>query len=142
MDESEVKGFLASKMNIQIATIDKNGDPTIQPVWYYYDPAAGKIYVTTDRRTQKVQNARRKDTAYFSVDEDAHPYRCVKGKAKIKVSEDVGRNLPAVEKIAEKYLGTIEHEFAKRMLAEVKSGESVVLEMTPAYYSVWTFGKQ
>ena len=32
MNEQEVINFLQSKLNLQLATIDENGDPNIQPV--------------------------------------------------------------------------------------------------------------
>jgi hypothetical protein len=35
--EIEVTNFLESKLNIQIATIDEEGYPIIQPVWFMYD---------------------------------------------------------------------------------------------------------
>lgn len=142
MSESEVKEFLTSKVNVQIATVDNNGDPSIQPVWYYYDQNAGKIYINTAKASQKVRNIRRKDTVYFNIDEDVFPYRCVKGKAKASVLEDAKRNLPIAERIMEKYLGSIDEPAARQILDTVKSGYSVLVEMTPVYYSTWDFGKQ
>jgi len=37
MSKEEVDKFLESKLNLQIGTIDEEGDPNIQPVWFYYD---------------------------------------------------------------------------------------------------------
>jgi nitroimidazol reductase NimA-like FMN-containing flavoprotein (pyridoxamine 5'-phosphate oxidase superfamily) len=142
MSESEVKEFLTSKVNVQIATVDSKGDPSIQPVWYYYDQNAGKFYINTAKASQKVRNIRRRDTVYFSIDEDVFPYRCVKGKAKANVLEDAKGNLPIAERIMEKYLGSIDEPVAKQILDTVKSGDSVLVEMTPSYYSAWDFGKQ
>jgi len=34
--ETEVISFLASKLNIQIATIEEEGYPMIQPIWFIY----------------------------------------------------------------------------------------------------------
>jgi nitroimidazol reductase NimA-like FMN-containing flavoprotein (pyridoxamine 5'-phosphate oxidase superfamily) len=129
-------------MNIQIATVDGNGDPNIQPVWYYHDQGADKLYVITDKGSQKVKNIRRKNTVYFNVDEDAHPYRCVKGKAMARISEKISGNIPVAEKVMVKYVGSTDHPIAVRAIELVKKGESVILEITPAYYSTLTFGKQ
>lgn len=142
MDESEVKEFLTGKGNIQIATVDRNGDPCIQPVWYYHDQAADKLYVITDKHSQKVKNIGRKNTIYFNVDEDAHPYRCVKGKGSARISEDIKWNVPVAEKVMVKYVGNTDQPVAVRILEMVKKGDSIVLEITPAFYSTWTFGKQ
>ena len=37
MTKQEAERFLESKLNLQIATIDEQGEPNIQPVWFYYD---------------------------------------------------------------------------------------------------------
>lgn len=141
MEENAVKEFLGSKMNLQIATIDNDGDPVIQPVWYFYDQNADRIYINTSRESQKVRNIGRKDIVYFSVDEDASPYRCVKGKARASVSKDSNRNLSIVEKMVEKYLGDLDHPYSKQMLDQLKRGDSLVIELTPTYYSAWDFGQ-
>jgi hypothetical protein len=33
--ETEIEKFLESRLNIQPATIDENGYPNIQPMWFY-----------------------------------------------------------------------------------------------------------
>jgi len=67
--ESEVNNFLLqSKLNIQIATIDEEGYPMIQPTWFLYDNESGKIYTGTQKMTRKVQNIQRNpDKVYFSI---------------------------------------------------------------------------
>ena len=142
MTEDDVKSFLSSsQINIQIGTVDSKGDQSIQPVWYYYDQDKDRLYVNTGKDSQKVRNIRLKNKVYFSVDEDTFPYRCVKGKATATVSEDVGRNLPVAEKIMIKYLGSTVHPTAAQILESVRSGQSVIIEMAPLYYSTWDFGK-
>lgn len=141
MKENEVKEFLGSKINLQIATVDSNGDPIIQPVWYYYEQDADRLYINTSRMSQKVRNIGRRDIVYFSVDEDVFPYRCVKGKARARVSEDANRNVSIVERLVLKYLGDIDHPFSKQMLDQLKRGDSLVIEMMPSYYSAWDFGQ-
>jgi len=41
-----------------------------------------------------------------------------------------------------KYLGGLQHPMAIMLLEEVKNGNSVMLEITPDYYSTWDNGKQ
>lgn len=142
MSEQKVREFLSSKINLQIATIDKNGGPIIQPVWYYYDHDNDKIYVITSKISQKVTNIRRNNLVYFNLDEDAFPMRCVKGKAKANVSEDPKFNVSVVRKMALKYLGNIENPTAKQMLDAAGSSDSALIELTPLYYSAWDFTKQ
>jgi hypothetical protein len=45
--EKEVNNFLESKLNIQIATIDEERYPLIQPTWFLHDNKESKIYTAT-----------------------------------------------------------------------------------------------
>jgi glyceraldehyde-3-phosphate dehydrogenase/erythrose-4-phosphate dehydrogenase len=67
--------------------------------------------------------------------------RGVKGRAVAKISEDIQRNLLIVEKISIKYLGTIEHPFAKMIMENTKNGIQVVIELTPKFFSSWGLSK-
>ncbi len=139
MSEDEVINFLENKTNLHLATVDEKGEADIQPVWFYHDKEHEKIYLHTSKELKKVRTIRRKPNIYFAVDEDDFPYRCVKGKGTIAISEDPKTNLPIVEKICIKYLGSLDHEFSKMLLDEARKGTSVVLELTPKFYSTWDF---
>ena len=74
VSETEVNNFLESKLNIQIATIDEEGYPIIQPVWFVYDKESDKIYAGTSKMTKKVHNIKRNpDKIYFCIDEENYP---------------------------------------------------------------------
>jgi general stress protein 26 len=140
--ESEVNNFLQSKLNIQIATIDEEGYPMIQPTWFLYDNDSGKIYTGSAKMTRKVQNIQRNpNKIYFSIDEENYPYKGVKGRAIARISEDIHKNLPIIEKINLKYLGTLEHPLAKRLIENTRNGIEVVIEITPKFFSAWDFSK-
>ena len=142
--ETDVKNILASKLNMQIATIDEEGYPMIQPIWFLYDDnkESGRIYTATQKMTKKFHNIRRNpDKIYFSIDDDNYPYKGVKGRAVAKISEDIQKNLPIVEKINIKYLSTIEHPLANMIMENTKNGIQVVIELTPKFFSAWDFGK-
>ena len=140
--EAEVNELLESKLNIQIATIDQEGYPTIQPLWFLYDKDSGKIYTATQKMTKKVQNIRRNpDKIYFSVDDENYPYKGVKGKAVARISEDIQENISVVRKINTKYLGTLEHPLAKMIIENTTKGIEVVIEIIPKFFSAWDFSK-
>jgi general stress protein 26 len=141
--ETEVQEFLEnSKLNIQLATVDMDGYPNIQPVWFYYDKESGKIYTGTQKTTKKVQNIQRSpDKIYFSIDTESFPYKGVKGRAGAKISGDISHNLRIIEKINLKYLGTLEHPLAKMLMENTRNGTEIVIELTPTYFSAWDFGK-
>jgi general stress protein 26 len=140
--ETEVNNFLESRLNMQIATIDEEEYPMIQPTWFLYDNKESKIYTATQKMAKKVQNIRRNpDKIYFSIDDENHPYKGVKGRAVGTISEDIQKNLPIVEKINIKYLGTLEHPLAKMIIENTRNGTEVVIEITPKFFSAWDFGK-
>ncbi|HET6588630.1 MAG TPA: pyridoxamine 5'-phosphate oxidase family protein [Candidatus Nitrosocosmicus sp.] len=56
----EVNKFLENKLNLQLATIDSKGDPNIQPVWFYYDKSAEKLWINTSKSARKTQNIKKK----------------------------------------------------------------------------------
>ena len=140
--ESEVSNFLQRKLNVQIASIDEEGYPIIHPTWFLYDNNSGKLYTGTAKMTRKVQTIQRNpDKIYFSIDDENFPYQGVKGRATARISEDIQKNLSIVEKINLKYLGTLEHPLAKRLMENTKNGVEVVIEIEPKFFSAWDFGK-
>ena len=131
--ETEVINFLQqSKLNIQIATIDEEGYPMIQPVWFVYDKESNdKIYTGTSKMTKKVQNIKRNpNKIYFCIDEENYPYKGVKGRGVARISEDIQKNLSIIEKINMKYLGTLEQLLAKMLMENTRNGTEVVIEIT------------
>jgi len=141
--ETEIEKFLeSSRLNIQLATVDENGYPNIQPTWFYYDRESGKLYVATQKTTRKVQNIRRNpDKIYFSIDDENFPYKGVKGRGEASISENIQKNVTIVEKIFLKYLGTLDQPLAKTMIETVRNGTEVVIEITPKFFSAWDYGK-
>ncbi|MGI0037046.1 MAG: pyridoxamine 5'-phosphate oxidase family protein, partial [Nitrososphaera sp.] len=113
--EEEVKKFLESKLNMQLATLDPDGNPVIQPVWFYHDNKLGKLYTGTQKEARKVRNLQENpDKVYFSIDDESYPYKGVKGRGEARIIKDIQRNVGIVEKINLKYLGTQDHPLAKR----------------------------
>jgi hypothetical protein len=79
---------------------------------------------------------------YYCVDDHNLPYKGVRGKGKVKIHEDINHNIPIAEKIMVRYLGSLEHQMAKALMSSVKNGDSVILEVSPSYYSTWDYSKR
>ncbi|VFJ13979.1 pyridoxamine 5'-phosphate oxidase family protein [Candidatus Nitrosocosmicus franklandus] len=141
MMQKEVETFLESKLNLQLATVDEQGDPNIQPVWFYYDRENEKLWINTSKSAKKTQNIRKRPTIYFSIDDENPPVRGVKGKGIATIIEDLNIVVPSGEKISLKYLGTLDHPIAKMISEESKKGEVVIVEISPKFYSTWDYGK-
>ena len=134
--EDQVIDFLTkSKLNLLLGTIDDKGEPNVHPVWYLYIDK--KLYIETSKTAKKVQNIQSKNTVYFCVDDEKMPYKGVRGKGSVRISEDIQANIPIAEKIMLKYTGSLDNEVAKFLMDGVKSGFSVLLEITPKYYATW-----
>ena len=122
-------------MLFRSGTVDKNGDPFIHPVWFLYENE--KLYVETSKTSKKVQNIHHKNKVYFCIDDENLPYIGVRGKALVKISTDVGDNIPIDERIMIKYTGDLKNKVAKMLMDGVKDDQSAILEISPIYYSTW-----
>jgi hypothetical protein len=49
--------------------------------------------------------------------------------------------VPLTEKIVAKYLGDLNTPMAKRMMDGVKKDTTVLVEITPLYFSAWDYTK-
>jgi len=141
MNREEAETFLESKLNLQIATIDEQGEPNIQPVWFYYDKNTEKLIITTSKSAKKTRNLRNKPSVYFSIDDENLPYKGVKGKGIVTIVEDPDRVVTQADRISMKYLGTLDHPIAKMITDSSKKGEVVVIEISPKFFSTWDYGK-
>lgn len=141
--EQETKDFLTTKvLNIHLGTVDEKGHANVHPAWYYYDPSKEKIYIETGKQSKKIDNLTKNEMIYFCIDDPTPPYKGVRGKASVKVSEDVNFNIPTAQKIHLRYLGTLEHPISHQLMEAIRKGDSVVLEIDPKYYSTWDYSKQ
>ena len=141
LTRSEIDDFLHnSKLNVRLGTVDKNGDPMIHPVWFYY--MNDKIYIETGKDSQKANNIRQKNIVYFSVDEERMPYKGVRGKGTAKIIEGAENVPPITEKIMIKYMGSLDNPIAKKLMVAAKAGFSVAIEITPKYYSTWDYSRR
>ena len=143
LSEQEIKAFLTSKvLNVHLGTVDKIGDSNIHPAWYYYDSSKNKMYVETSKQAKKTYNLRRNENIYFCIDDPNPPYKGVRGKGRVRINEDIDFNIPIAEKIMIRYLGNLEPPMAQALLDAQSKGQSVVLEISPKYYSTWDYSKQ
>ncbi len=141
MTGEEAEEFLESKLNLQLATIDGQGNPNIQPVWFYYDKNGEKLWINTSKSAKKTQNIRKRPTIYFSIDDENPPVRGVKGKGTATIIEDSKQVGPLADKISLKYLGTLDHPIAKMISEDTRKGEVVLVEISPKFFSTWDYGK-
>jgi uncharacterized pyridoxamine 5'-phosphate oxidase family protein len=140
MTEEDVKNFLTNnngRLLIHMGTIDEKGEPNVFPTGYYFDRDSEKIYITTPKKSKKISNLRLKSIIAYCIDDPNPPYKGVRGKAKVKISEDINHNMAIAKKLLMSSLGNVENPRSKWQLSETERGEQVILELTPSYYSTW-----
>ena len=142
MSENEARDFLVnSHKNVHISSLDEKGEPNIHPTWYYFDNNNDKLYIESGRESKKTRNLRRNNIIYYCIDDDNIPYKGVRGKGTVRISEDVDYNLVIVESIVVKYLGSIEHRMSKTIIGSIRNKEAIIIQITPKFYSTWDHGK-
>jgi general stress protein 26 len=143
LSEQELKDFLTTKvLNMHLGTVDENGHAIIHPVGYYYDHSSYRFYILTGKESKKTNNIRKNQIVYYCVDDPDPPYKGVRGKGTAKILENVNFNTGIYEKIMVRYWGSLEHPMALAHRDELKTGEAIILEITPGYFSTWDYSKQ
>jgi len=103
----DARSFLAEGQRIgNLATVRKNGNPWLQPLWYSL--RENRIIIVPTARSLTTRNLRRTGRAALSVNDEALPYRfatleCV---ANVQDSEDLVRDYLA--ELVAKYRPTID----------------------------------
>jgi hypothetical protein len=93
------------------------------------------------KESKKTQNVRRNNIIYYCIDDDNIPYKGVRGKGIVRIAEDVDYNLPIVERIVVKYLGSTEHPVSDIIINSIRNKDAIILEITPKFYAPWDHGK-
>lgn len=141
MSENEARRFLTqSKSTLLLGTTNADRSPMIHPVWYYFDSAKTKIYFYTEPALKKARNLKQRSQVYFDVDNDKWPYKGVKGKGKARIITEKKRAISLGSKILAKYVKKGQ-PMAKSALEKIRNGGYVVIEITPAYFTSWDYGK-
>ena len=121
---------------LRLGVIDeRDGLPIVHPVWFYYENEM--FFIATDTDGVKARSLRKNPAAYFVVDVAEGPPRGVRGKGVARISDDRAYAKEVTIKCAEKYLGTLESETAKKIIE--MSRNSSVIEIIPKYIATWKF---
>ncbi len=141
MTEGEAKEYLiGSRSNMILGTVDSPGNPSMQPVWYYFDPQSLKLYMFTARKSAKAANIGRNNVVYFYVDDDKFPYKGVRGRGHAKEVIDEATALRFLERILARYIKP-GHPANAMYTNSVRGGKSVVFEISPTHFTTWDTAK-
>jgi pyridoxamine 5'-phosphate oxidase-like protein len=126
------QNFMANKDNnllLHIGLIDEKGEPNVIPLAYYFDDTSNMIYINTLKTTKKVRDLRNSVIA-FCIDDPKFPFKEVRGKARVKIHEDVDHNIPITKKFIMKSLGSLDHPIARWLLTQIENRDEVILDVT------------
>ena len=141
MSEGEARKFLAqSRSTLILGTTNADGTPMIHPVWFYFDSTKTKLYFYTEPTLKKATNLKERSGVYFDVDSDKWPYKGVKGRGRARIVAPKARALSCAARILAKYVRKGQ-PMTRSVLEKIKSGGYVVIEITPAYFTSWDYGK-
>jgi PPOX class probable F420-dependent enzyme len=141
MSERQIRKFLVqSRSALLLGTTNPDGTPMIHPVWYYFDPGKNKLYFYTEPSLLKTRNIKKRSQVYFDVDDDKWPYKGVKGRGRARIITAKGETLALGRKILARYVKKGRPLF-KGAFEKMESGGYIIIEVTPAYFTSWDFGK-
>jgi hypothetical protein len=60
----------------------------------------------------------------------------------VRIHEDGNFQVYIAQKMALRYLGTLDNPISHEFIERTKEGQGIVLEISPKYYSTWDHSKQ
>jgi general stress protein 26 len=126
--------FLKKQKILHLATIGKNGDPHLVPVWYKY--VGKKFYIGTNTRTNKAKNVQKNKTVCFCVDAGVwSPIHGVMGSGKARLILQKNQVKKITGKILLRYFKTLDERSAKQLLDDT----NCIIEITPTKITSWHY---
>ncbi|MEO8458060.1 MAG: PPOX class F420-dependent oxidoreductase [Chloroflexota bacterium] len=128
LSKRELKRYLGGRHVAVLATIGKNGEPVLTPIWYLY--LDGKIMMRTGKEAGKVKNIQRDPRVTVCVQDERPPY----SSATIYGTATIEPQKPELgPKMARHYLGAIGAAGYKRTAAEQieADGGEITIVVTP-----------
>jgi len=126
-----MEDFLSKGNIAKIATIDENGSPYINPVWYEWDRKS--FYVIARAKSKFLSNVRKNSNIAICIDTPAAPYTRVTVQGKATILSDFDW-IPMGKRMALRYLG----ENGPKYLDETLNRERTVIRIDPTSVQSWT----
>jgi nitroimidazol reductase NimA-like FMN-containing flavoprotein (pyridoxamine 5'-phosphate oxidase superfamily) len=135
MTEKETLEFLREPLLLRLGMIDADGYPIVQPVWFIYEDE--KFLIVSERKSKKVDVIKNNGSVYFVIDrisDETGPCG-VRGKGDARIIDAPAYVLEVAEKQLLRYVGSLDGELAKKMLAS--ANDMVVVEIRPKFLGTW-----
>ena len=126
-----------ARIPLRLACITQSGWPMAVSLWfkYYHD---GTILCATQKSARVVQYLQHESRCAFEIAADQPPYCGIRGQALARINEKMGAEI--LEQLLIRYLGGIENDLAKSLLAKQDTEVAIILE--PVKLFTWDFSNR
>lgn len=105
MTEDEWRRFVMEGTRTgKLATVRKDGSPTVVPIWFVLDDEGAFIF-TTGSGSAKAQAMRRDPRVALVVDDERPPFGFVLARGEVTLDDDLEAVLPWATRIGGRYMG-------------------------------------
>jgi Pyridoxamine 5'-phosphate oxidase len=124
LTEDEVVTLLREPVVMHLGMVDEAGWPVVNPVWHLFEDEMFRLVV--GRTSHKAKCLSATGRAYFTVDTGgaAGDTRGVRGRAGVRVVDDIARAVDVTRKELLKYTGTDEGAYAEQYLVYATSSRA------------------
>jgi PPOX class probable F420-dependent enzyme len=140
LSPAEQAAYLSAEHTIILTTLDRHGYPHAVAMWYVVDDA-GRVVMTTFRKSQKVVNVQR-DPRCALLLETGRTYPTLKGvliRGRAEIVDDVEQVLDVLERVNVKYHGAAQD--GMRDALRTQATKRIVLRVHPERISSWDHSK-
>lgn len=133
----EIRGYLdAARIPLRLACATESGWPVVLSLWFLHRD--GRLYCATQASAKVVAYLKNDPRCGFEIAADHPPYCGVRGQAKAALREDIGGEI--LEKLLLRYLGSLDHPLAIKLLAREET--EVAIELEPLQAFTWDFSQR
>jgi PPOX class probable F420-dependent enzyme len=129
------RALLALRLIATLGTLNVDGSAQVTPIWYWFNPDDGRVYIATGSRSRKVRNVRARPRVTLLVDQrrpERHRWLIASGTAEI-VEGEAAQALNT--RVRERYLSAAGEAAYGNWLTDA---DDVTIVLTPETWRSWT----
>jgi hypothetical protein len=136
-DEFKVIGYLHQTIApCRLSSISKKGFPNVTSLWYIYEN--GMILFSARSNSEICKRLQLNNKVGFEVAKDTPPYKGVRGIGVASIKP--GNEMPILETLIERYLGSTQSTLAKWLLSKPENESTICLSIDKI--SSWDYSKR
>lgn len=129
--------FDEARIPVRLAALTGQDYPAIVSLWSLRKD--GKLYCATKKWAYIVTKIEKNPGVAFELSCEEPPYRGVRGWADARIVPERGEEI--LSELLEKFLGSNDTPFARKLLADAKENE-VAIELNPVWMKTWDYAER